>query len=137
MRVFRIFPPLPTALLLVTGVGIALNFTWLESGETWIQILVWAMAMAASFIAGLLSPRLINGVCVMFIVLVSLSVAFAIYGVSNTDVEPVWFTIMLSLVHGTLAYAVFGVGWVLRGCLLGGYGGVKGEVFVTVDLKRV
>ena len=55
----------------------------------------------------------------MIIVLVSLAVAFAIHGVSNTDVEPVWFTIMLSLIYGTLAYLVFGVGWIVRGCLLG------------------
>ena len=68
---------------------------------------------------GLLSPRLVNGVIVMIIVLVSLSVAFAIYGVSNADVEPISFTIMLSLIYGMAAYVVFGVGWVVRGCLVG------------------
>ena len=119
MRVFRIYLPLTIGLLLLTGVGIALEFTWLESKETWLQVLVGVVAMAASFVAGLLSPKLINGVFVMIIVLVSLAVAFAIYGVSNTDVEPAWFTIMLSLIYGTLAYAVFGAGWVVRGCLLG------------------
>ena len=31
MSVFRRLPPLPIALLLLTGVGVALNFTWLES----------------------------------------------------------------------------------------------------------
>ena len=49
MRVFRIHPPLTIGLLLLTGVGIALEFTWLESKETWLQILVGVMAMAASF----------------------------------------------------------------------------------------
>ena len=119
MRVFRIFPPLPTAFLLLTGVGVALNFTWLESKETWLQILVFVVAMAASFIAGLLSPRLINVFLVLIIVLGSFSVAIAVYGVNNSDVEPVWFTIMLSMIYGTLAYVVFGAGWVVRGCLVG------------------
>ena len=40
MRVFRIYPPLTIGLLLLTGVGIALEFTWLESKETWLQVLV-------------------------------------------------------------------------------------------------
>ena len=119
MRVFRVYPPLTIGLLLLTGVGIALEFTWLESKEIWLQILVGATAMAASFVAGLLSPRLINVFLVLIIVLGSFSVAFAIYGVNNTDVEPVWFTVMLSLIYGTLAYVVFGVGWVLRGCWVG------------------
>ena len=48
------------AFLLLTGAGIALEFTWLESKEIWLQILVGVMAMAASFVAGLLSPRLIS-----------------------------------------------------------------------------
>ena len=119
MRVFKTYPPLSIALLLLTGVGIALEFTWLESAETWLQVLVGVVAMAASFVAGLLSPRLINVFVVWIIVLGSIAVAFAIYGVSNTDVEPVWFTVMLSMIYGTLAYAVFGVGWVVRGCLVG------------------
>ena len=119
MRVFRIYPPLTIGLLLLTGVGIALEFTWLESKETWLQVLVGVVAMAASFVAGLLSPRLINVFIVLIIVLGSISVAFAVYGVSNTDVEPVWFAVMLSMIYGTLAYAVCGAGWVVRGCLLG------------------
>ena len=82
-------------------------------------MLVGVVAMAASFVAGLLSPRLITGVFVMISVLGSLSVAFAIHGVSNTDVEPVWFAIMLSMIYGTLGYAVWGAGWVVRGCLAG------------------
>ena len=60
MAVFKTWRTLTLVLLLLTGVGFALTFTWLESEETWLQILVGAMAMAASFIAGLLSPRLIN-----------------------------------------------------------------------------
>ena len=119
MRVFRIFPPLPIALLLVAGAGMALNYTWLESREFWLQVLVGVVAMAASFVAGLLSPRLVNLFVVLIIVLGSISVAFAIYGVSNTHVEPVWFAIMLSMIYGTLGYAVWGAGWVVRGCLAG------------------
>ena len=119
MRVFRTLPTLSIAFLLLTGVGFALTFTWLESEETWLQILVGAMAMAASFVAGLLSPRLINVFLVLIIVLGSFSVAFAVYGVNNSDVEPVWFTIMLSMIYGTLAYVVYGAGWVVRGCLTG------------------
>ena len=128
MRVFRIYPPLTIGLLLLTGVGIALEFTWLESAETWLQVLVGVVAMAASFVAGLLSPRLINVFVVLIIVLGSISVAFAIYGVSNTDVEPVWFAIMLSMIYGILAYAVFGVGWVVRGCLVGSEASKNGEL---------
>ena len=56
MRVFRIYPPLTIGLLLLTGMGIALEFTWLESKETWLQVLVGVVAIAASFVAGLLSP---------------------------------------------------------------------------------
>ena len=119
MGVFKTHPPLTIALLLATGVGIALEFTWLESKELWLQVLVGVVAMAASFVAGLLSPRLVNVFVVWIIVLGSIAVAFAIYGVNNTDVEPVWFTIMLSLIWGTVAYVVFGVGWVVRGCLTG------------------
>ena len=119
MRVFRIFPPLPIALMLVAGAEMALNYTWLESREFWLQVMVFVVTIAASFVASLLSPRLMTGVFVMLSVLVSLSVAFATYGVKNTDAEPVCFTIMLSLIFGTMAYAVFGVGWVLRGCWVG------------------
>ena len=119
MRVFRIYPPLTIGLLLLTGVGIALEFTWLESKETWLQVLVGVVAMAASFVAGLLSPRLVNLFVVWISVLGSIAVAFAIYGVSNTDVQPVWFAVMLSMIYGIAAYVVFGVGWVVRGCLVG------------------
>ena len=114
----------------------ALNYTWLESKEFWLQVLVFVVAIAASFVAALLSPRLITGVFVMISVLVSLSVAFATYGVKNTDAEPVCFTIMLSLIFGTMGVRGVRGGMGVEG-LLGGYGGVKGEVFVTVDLKRV
>lgn len=119
MRVFRIYPPLTIGLLLLTGVGIALEFTWLESKETWLQVLVGVVAVAASFVAGLLSPRLVNLFVVWISVLGSIAVAFAIYGVSNTDVQPVWFALMLSMIYGIAAYVVFGVGWVVRGCLVG------------------
>ena len=119
MRVFRIYPPLTIGLLLLTGVGIALEFTWLESKETWLQVLVGVVAMAASFVAGLLSPRLVNLFVVWIIVLGSIAVAFAVFGASSADVEPVWFAIMLSMIYGTLGYAVWGAGWVVRGCLVG------------------
>ena len=86
MRVFKTYPPLSIALLLLTGVGIALEFTWLESKETWLQVLVGVVAMAASFVAGLLSPRLVNLFVVWIIVLGSIAVAFAVFGASSADV---------------------------------------------------
>ena len=119
MRVFRIYPPLTIGLLLLTGVGIALEFTWLESKETWLQVLVGVVAMAASFVAGLLSPRLVNLFVVWIIVLGSIAVAFAVFGASSADVPPILFAIMLSLIYGIAAYLVFGVGWAVRVCLVG------------------
>ena len=119
MRVFRIYPPLTIGLLLLTGVGIALEFTWLESKETWLQVLVGVVAMAASFVAGLLSPRLVNLFIVWIIVLVSIAVAFAVFGASSVDVPPILFAIMLSLIYGIAAYLVYGVGWAVRVCLVG------------------
>ena len=103
----------------MTGVGIALNFTWLESKETWLQILVGAMAMVASFVAGLFSPRLVNLFVVWIIVLGSVAVAFAVFGASSADVPPILFAIMLSLIYGIAAYLVYGVGWAVRVCLVG------------------
>ena len=47
MGVFRIHLALPIALLLLTGVGVALEFTWFESSGTWLKIRVGAMAMLA------------------------------------------------------------------------------------------
>ena len=119
MGVFRIYPPLTIALLLLTGVGIALEFTWLESKETWLQILVGVMAIAASFVAGLLSQRLVNLFVVWTIVLGSIAVASAVFGASSADVPPILFAIMLSLIYGIAAYLVFGVGWAVRVCLVG------------------
>ena len=119
MRVFRNYPPLAIAFLLLTGVGIALEFTWLESKETWLQVLVGVVAMAASFVAGLLSPRLVNLFVVWIIVLGSIAVAFAVFGASSADVPPILFAIMLSLIYGIAAYLVYGVGWAVRVCLVG------------------
>ena len=47
-------------------------------------------------------------------VLVSLTVGFAVYGV-DADVEPIAYTVLLTLIYGGLASVGFYVGWVLRG----------------------
>ena len=93
-------------------------------------MLVGVVAMAASFVAGLLSPRLVNLFVVWIIVLGSIAVAFVVIGASSADVPPILFAIILSLIYGTLAYVVYGVG-VGGACVFGGYGGVGGRGFVT------
>ena len=105
---------LTIGLLLVSGLGIALGFTLLENSETWLQVLVAAMALGAPFIAGWASPRLTYAVFPPFIVLACLSVAFVVDGVGSSDVEPVVFTIYLAVIYGGLASIVFAAGWVMR-----------------------
>ena len=105
---------LTIGLLSLTGVGVALNFTLLEDSETWLQGLVAAIALGAPFFAGWISPRLTYAVSLPFIVLASLSVAFVAYGVGSSDVEPIAFTIYLSVIYGGLASLVFAAGWMMR-----------------------
>ena len=109
----------PALLFLPTGVGIALNFTLLESSETWLQILIAVIAMGASFLAGVFSPGLGIAALLPIVMLASFAVAFSIYGVGSSDVEPIVFTIFLSLIYGVAAYFAFGAGWVVRGLFVG------------------
>ena len=81
----------PALLFLPTGVGIALNFTLLESSETWLQILIAVIAMGASFLAGVFSPSLGIAALLPIVMLASFAVAFSFYGVSSSDVEPIMF----------------------------------------------
>ena len=105
---------LTIGLLLLNGVGIALGFTLLENSETWLQVLVAAMALGTPFIAGWVSPRLTYAVLPPLVLLVCLSVAFTLYGRSYWDSEPIVFTILLSVIYGGLASIVFAAGWVMR-----------------------
>ena len=110
-------------LFLPTGVGVSLGFTLLESSETWLQILVAVAAMAFSFLAGLLSTGLTIAALAPVMVLICLAAAFGLSGVPSSDVEPIAFTILLSLIYGGIAYFAFGAGWVVRGLLVGFNGG--------------
>lgn len=109
----------PALLFLPTGVGIALNFTLLESSETWLQILIAVIAMGASFLAGVFSPSLGIAALLPIVMLASFAVAFSFYGVSSSDVEPIMFTIFLALIYGVAAYFAFGAGWIVRGLFVG------------------
>ena len=109
----------PALLFLPTGVGIALGFTLLVNGETWLQILVAGVAMGTSFLAGLFSPGLGISALLPVVVLASLLVAFSLFGAPSSDVEPIGFAILLSLIYGIVAYFAFGAGWIVRGLLIG------------------
>ena len=97
--------------LLPVGVGIALNFTLLEASETWLQTLVAIMALGASFLVGWFSPRLRKAMLLPIVVLACLSAAFAVYGVGSSDIDPIVFTIFLSVIYGGLASVIFAAGW--------------------------
>ena len=109
----------PALLFLPTGVGIALAFTLLQSIDTWLQILVAAVAMGTSFLSGLFSTGLGIALLLPVVVLTCLLVAFSIFGAPSTDVEPLGFAILLSLIYGGVAYFAFGAGWIVRGLLIG------------------
>ena len=109
----------PALLFLPTGVGIALGFTLLVNGETWLQILVAVVAMGTSFLAGLFSPGLGIAALLPIVVLASLAVAFSLFGVPSSDVEPLGFAVLLTLIYSGVAYFAFGVGWIVRGLLFG------------------
>ncbi len=109
----------PALLFLPTGVGIALGFTLLVNGETWLQILVAVVAMGTSFLAGLFSSGLGIAALLPVVVLASLLVAFSLFGAPSSDVEPIGFAVLLSLIYGVVAYFAFGAGWIVRGLLIG------------------
>ena len=109
----------PALLFLPTGVGIALWFTLLVNGETWLQILVAVIAMGTSFLAGVFSTGLGIALLLPVVVLTCLVAAFSLFGVPSSDVEPLGFAILLSLIYGGVAYFAFGAGWIVRGLLVG------------------
>ena len=109
----------PALFFLPTGVGVALNFTLLESTATWLQILVAVVAMGSSFLAGLVSLGLGIAALLPIVVLASLLVAFSLFGAPSSDVEPVGFAFVLSLIYSVVAYFAFGAGWIVRGLLIG------------------
>jgi hypothetical protein len=45
------------------------------------------------------------------VVLACLSAAFAVYGVGSSDIDPIVFTIFLSVIYGGLASVIFAAGW--------------------------
>ncbi len=104
---------LANVLLLVPGVGIALGFTLLQNATSSIQIAVVVVPIGASFVGGWLSLTLGRALFLPVGVLVSLLVAFAAFG-APYDVEPIAFAIVLSIMYGSLAAAIFSTGWMAR-----------------------
>ena len=105
---------------LITGAGIALDFTVLDRSGTWLQVLVAVVALGVfPILAGWLAPRFFGAafIGVMSFPLstfLSLSVAFRVFGADTYDVEPFPFTIVLSAIYGGLASVAFIAGWTAR-----------------------
>ena len=91
------------------------NFTLLEGRETWLQVVVAAVALTASFIAGWISQRLRSALLLPLVVLVCLAVGFGVFGTNSQELDPVMFVIVLSAIYGSLAAAIFAAGWMARG----------------------
>ena len=104
---------LANVLLLVPGVGLALDLTLLRNATTSLQIAVVLVATGASFVGGWLSADIRKGVVLPVGLLVSLLVGYAAFG-APYDVEPIGFAIFLSIMYGGLAAAIFSTGWVAR-----------------------
>ncbi len=103
------------ALSLVTGAGVALNFSLLDNDTTWLPVVVAVVSVGACpFAAGWLSHRLTNVALFPASVLVCLSVSFMILGAPSSDVAPIPFGIALSIIYGGLAAVLFCVGWTAR-----------------------
>lgn len=105
---------------LITGAGIALDFTVLDRSGTWIQVLVAVVALGViPILAGWLAPRL-YGAAIFGAALfplstfLSLSVALRVFGADTYDVEPFPFTIVLSAIYGGFASVAFIAGWAAR-----------------------
>ena len=100
----------------ITGAGVALGFTVLDSTmSTWLLILATAIPLASPFVAGWLSPELKHGSPGRPVgVLASLSIATAIYGNLSLDSHPVAFIFVLTLIYGGAASLAFCVGWIAR-----------------------
>ena len=104
---------LANVLLLVPGVGLALDLTLLRNATTSLQIAVVLVATGASFVGGWLSADIRKGVVLPVSFLVSLLVGYAAFG-APYDVDPIGFAIFLSVVYGGLAAAIFSAGWMAR-----------------------
>ena len=99
----------------ITGAGVALGFTVLDSTmSTWLLILATAIPLASPFVAGWLSPELKHAWFFPVGVLASLSIATAIYGNLSLDSHPVAFIFVLTLIYGGAASLAFCVGWIAR-----------------------
>ena len=105
---------------LITGAGIAVGFTVLDRSETWLGILVAVVALGViPILAGWFAPRFFGAafIGVMSFPLstfLSLSIAFRVFGEDFYDVEPLPFTIILSIIYGGLASVAFIAGWTAR-----------------------
>ncbi len=98
----------------ITGEGVALGFTVFDSAtSTWLLILAMAIPLSP-FVAGWLSPELKHAWFFPIGMLVSLSIATAIYGPLSSDSEPIAFVVMLTLIYGGGASVAFCVSWIAR-----------------------
>ena len=108
-------PVVTAGLAAITGAGVALGFTVLDSTmSTWLLILATAIPLASPFVAGWLSPELKHAWFFPVGVLASLSIATAIYGNLSLDSHPVAFIFVLTLIYGGAASLAFCVGWIAR-----------------------
>ena len=100
----------------VTGAGVALGFTVLDStASTWVLIPTTAIPLGVSpVVAGWLSPQLKQAWFFPIGVLASLSVATAIYGPLSSDSEPIGFVIVLTLIYGGATSVAFCAAWIAR-----------------------
>ena len=103
-------------LAVITGAGVALGFTEFDSTtSTWLLILASVIPVGASpILAGWLSPGLKHVWFFPVAVVVSLSIASAIYGNLSPDSDPVAFVIMLTLIYGGTASLAFCAAWIAR-----------------------
>ena len=108
-------PVVTAGLAAITGAGVALGFTVLDSTmSTWLLILATAIPLASPFVAGWLSPELKHAWFFPVGVLASLSIATAIYGPLSSDSEPIGFVIVLTLIYGGATSVAFCAAWIAR-----------------------
>ncbi len=109
-------PVVTAGLAAITGAGVALGFTVLDStASTWLLILATAIPLGVSpVVAGWLSPQLKQAWFFPIGVLASLSVATAIYGPLSSDSEPIGFVIVLTLIYGGATSVAFCAAWIAR-----------------------
>ena len=105
---------LTLGLMLLSGVAIALAFTFLQNSEAWLQILVAMIALGAPFVAGWVSPKLVYALLTPLVMLACLAVAFTLDSGRYWDSHPVVFTIALAIIYGGLGSFVFATGWAIR-----------------------